>query len=110
MLRIQDASIRYVEGRNMKLLEHNLCHSFSVCGCVPSWFSHQDGMFGRIDAHNVDQRMRDQSRYRIEINNYILLSSPLFIKKLSSHSLNASRTGFPTSIPSLQIEGPFCPR
>ena len=58
--RVQNTSIGDIESRNVELFKHNLRHSFSVGRAIPSGFRDKDGVFTRVDAHNLGQCILDQ--------------------------------------------------
>ena len=59
-IRVENARIRDVEGRNTKLFKHNFRHSLPVGRCVPGGFSDENRMLFRRATHDVRKRMLNE--------------------------------------------------
>lgn len=100
VLRVQDGGVSNVESRSVEFLEDNLCHPLSIGRSVPCGLCDEDWVVGRINVQNVLQRMTDEWGYRIEILDWVVVSTDR-VNTEKKHVLSPSFKGFPTSIPSL---------
>ena len=66
-IRVEHTSVGNVESRYFEFFEHDLGHSFSMGGRIPSGLSNEDRVFGWRTAHDILYCMFDEGRDRSKV-------------------------------------------